>query len=68
MGSAWGKAWGSSWGNSWGQVTLVIKTGGGGYAFRKAEYREDNNYEQLLREDEELIAVIVTCLKTGIIK
>jgi hypothetical protein len=77
MASSWGTSWGSSWNNSWGTIvtaivaaTLITTPASVAGSDIKAptviEYRQ--NLQQLLVEDEELLAIVGFLIGSGVIK
>jgi hypothetical protein len=82
MASSWGTSWGSSWNNSWGTIvtaivaaTLIATPASVAGSDIKAailktptviEYRQ--NLQQLLVEDEELLAIVGFLIGSGVIK
>ena len=72
--SAWSNAFGAAWGDSWGLVVTVVTQSsdryGGDYHARVArDFAELRQIiEQIEREDEEILAVLVTALQSGVLQ
>jgi hypothetical protein len=67
--SAWAKTFGSSWGNSWGPyLVIVIKADEEAAAkIVKSRREAERLRQQILQEDNDVIAVVIAALNAGVL-